>query len=311
MLLQLDEDVENSYGFQFQKQTELANISTIHAIGTELRERTTGSNYYWDCNLRSDVETFIFQYTLEGSGEIQIKGKTQSLPAGCGFFVSVPEVCEYYLPPTSDIWRFIYITLEGSQAKKCWETINNQHGHVFEIPLEMPLIQRLFATYKKVKDGHIGDAYQTANVAFEFLSYCYQHFEKDHTFDVPRVSVEIDMAIEFIKKHHHQGINIADIAEHVGLSKSYLNLRFKEEVGLPPLNYLNKYRIEKSAYLLQHTEKTVKEISFELGFSDPNYFCKAFRKAIGSSPNTFRKDKDAVHSFDFLVTDEHGMIGLE
>jgi len=311
LLLQLDEEIKNSYGFRFQNPPSLAKIATIHAIGTELRLRTNGSTYYWDCSLRPDIETFIFQYTLEGQGEIKLKEKIYRLLPGDAFIISVPEECEYYLPLSSNEWKFIYITLEGEQAKKCWEHINSQHGYVFNIPIERRLVQRLLSTYIKVRDGRISSSYQASSAAFEFLNYCYQHFEIDHATYDPKISPDIAKAVEFIKKNHHLAVNLTEIAEHVELSSTYLNKKFKQEIGLPPLNYLNKYRIEKSAYLLQHTEKTVKDISFELGFSDPNYFCKAFRKAIGVSPNAFRKNQDSSYSYDFLITDQHGIIELD
>lgn len=310
MLFQLDENIKNSYEFRFQNPTELSLISTIHAIGIEPRIQEPGGFYYWDCQLHPDNETFIFQYTLEGVGEIRIKDKTYALPQGYVFMVSVPEDCEYYLPPSSTDWKFIFITLKGSVAKKCWEYINSHHGYVFEIPIEKRIIQRLLKTYIDVKEHRISNAYRASGEAYEFIAYCYQHFDEDHYLNKFKFSNEVTKAIDYIKNHYHLAIEVLDIAEHVGLSKSHFNKKFKQETGHPPLNYLNKYRIEKSAYLLQHTKKTVGEISAESGFADPNYFCKAFRKATGTSPNLFRKGRDESHLSDFLITDQYGVIDL-
>jgi len=309
MFLEIDETNKGAYGFKFQEPTELDKIATIFGIGCE--SRTLKYGYYWDCQLRTDTETFIFQYTLSGRGEIKIKGKTYQLSQRSAFIVTVPEDCEYYLPPSSKEWKFIYITLKGAEAKKCWEYINLHHGYIFEIPIEKMVIQQLLATYSKVREGRITDAYHASNKAYEFLTFCYRHFETDHASSDTKLSQDVASAVNFIKKHYCSAINVLDIAEHVGLSKSYLNKKFKQQMGIPPVNYLNKYRIEEAIYLLQHTMKSVKDVSFELGFSDPNYFCKAFRKATGISPNMFRKNKDSYHSFDFLITDHHGIIELD
>ena len=309
MFSKVDETSKNTYGFKFQEPTILDQIATIRVIGCE--NRTQENRYHWDCQSRIDTETYIFQYTLSGRGEIKIKGETHQLPEGHAFMIAVPENCRYYLPSSSKEWKFIFITLAGAQAKQCWEYINLYHGYIFEIPIEALLIQRLITTYIRVVEGQIIDAYRTSNKAYEFLTYCYHHFENNCTPEVAEMPQDITKAIDFIKENYCNVPNIEDIAEHVGLSKSYLNKKFKAYTDLPPINYLNKYRIEKSLYLLQHTQKSVKEIALELGFSDPNYFCKVFRKTTGISPGIFQKNKAPQGKFDFLITNHHGIIELD
>jgi len=309
MFLRVDETAKNTHGFKFQEPTKLDQIATIRVIGCE--NRTQENQYYWDCRSRIDTETFIFQYTLSGRGEIKVKGEIHQLLEGHAFIVAVPEDCQYYLPPSSNEWKFIFITLAGVQAKQCWEYINFHHGYVFEIPIETMLIQRLITTYIRIVEGQIVDAYRTSNKAYEFLTYCYRHFENCCTPEIAEMPQDITKAIDFIKENYCAVLNIEDIAGHVGRSKSYLNKKFKAYTNLPPINYLNKYRIEKSLYLLQHTQKSVKEIALELGFSDPNYFCKAFRRATGTSPGIFQKTKASQDKFDFLITNHHGIIELD
>ncbi|MCL2559404.1 MAG: AraC family transcriptional regulator [Turicibacter sp.] len=309
MFLKEDQTTYNTYGLRFQEPTMLDQIATIRAIGCE--HRKAEDNYYWDCRTRIDTETFIFQYTFSGCGELEINGTVYSLPENHAFIVAVPEDCHYYIPPSSEEWNFIFITLAGIEAQKCWEYINSQHGYVFEIPIESALIQRLITTYIRVVEGKITDAYRTSNKAYELLTYCYRHFENRSTPEITETPQAIKKAIDFIKENCAAVLNIEDIAEHVGLSKSYLNKKFKAYTSLSPISYLNKYRIEKSLYLLEHTQKTVKEIALEIGFSNPNYFCKVFRKATGISPGMFQKNKGLQDRFDFLVTEYYGTIELD
>ena len=308
MFLKVDESTNNTYGFRFQEPTILEQIATIRVIGCE--RRTQENQYFWDCQSRIDTETFIFQYTLSGRGEIRIKKEAYQLPVGHAFMIAVPEDCQYYLPSSSKEWKFIFITLAGKQAKECWEYINFHHGHIFEFPIESTLIQHLITTYIRVVEGKIIDAYHTSNKAYEFLTCCYQHFENGRTLEVAELPEDITKAINFIKKNYHVVLSVEDIAKHVELSKSYLTKKFSAYTGNSPINYLNKYRVEKSLYLLQHTQKSVKEIALELGFTDPNYFCKVFRKATGMSPGIFQKNK-ASQDFDFLITNHHGIIELD
>jgi len=309
MLPRFDKTSENTYGFDFKNITRIDSIATLRSIGIETRN--TADNYFWDCNSRTDTETFIFQYTLSGCGEVKISDKIHSLPKGYAFVVAVPEDSQYYLPASSDDWKFIFITLSGEEVRNCWEYINSDHGHVFKISQEKRIIQQLIATYIDVQNSQLLDVYRASHKAYEFLTYCYRHFETKVDSEIIKTPPDIKKTLHFIERNFAKPLNIDDISEHTGLSKSHLSRKFKSFTGYSPLNYLNKYRIEKAIYLLQHTPKTIKEISADVGIIDPNYFCKVFRKTTGISPNSLRKTKDSQHNFDFLITDDHGIIDLD
>lgn len=311
MLSQLDASIKSSYGFRFEKLPDISKIATIHAIGVEHRFQAKGSTYYWDCNMRADKKTYIFQYTLSGQGEININGQVHALTKGKAFIVSVPESCEYYLPPTSDDWKFIYITLEGSAAHDCWQHVKENHGYVFDIDQDAPIISRLVTIFNQVKEGLTTNPFHISSKAFEFITFCYRHFENVTLHAGDNISPQVKSAILFIKKYFNTPLSVEEIAAHADLSKSYLNKRFKDEIGMPPLHFLNHYRIEKAAYHLQHTSKPVKEISEDLGFADPNYFCKVFRRITGMATSDFRKNLGVNTDFDFLITDKHGLMDLE
>lgn len=309
MLSKHDPTSKDTYGFDFKNPTKLDYIATIKAVGIELRSQENG--YFWDCRLRDETDVFVFQYTLSGCGEIKINGKTHLLPEQHAFMIKLPENCQYYIPPASDDWKFIFITLAGEEVRKCWEYTTSTHGHVFQIALKKRIIQQIFAIYNDVENGQLLDIYQVSQKAYEFLISCYRHFETrvDSVFVNPPHDVE--MALHYIKENFTEPINIDDISLHTGVSKSHLSRKFKTHTGYSLLNYVNKYRIEQAIYLLQHTRKTIKEISIDVGFIDPNYFCKVFRKTTGVSPNSTRKKKITQQGLDFLITDQHGVIDLE
>jgi len=309
MLSKHDPTSKDTYGFDFKNPTKLDYIATIKAVGIEQRSQENG--YFWDCRLREETNVFVFQYTLSGCGEIRINGKTHLLPEQHAFMIQIPENCQYYIPSSSNDWKFIFITLSGEEVKNCWNYINSTHGHVFQIALKKRIIQQLVATYTDVQNGQLLDIYQVSQKAYEFLSLCYRHFETRIDSLLLSTPPDVEKALHFIKENFTNNLNVDDISEQTGLSKSHLTRKFKNFTGYSPLNYLNKYRIEQASYLLQHTQKTVKEISADVGFTDSNYFCKAFRKMKGMSPNSLRKTKDSQQNLGFLITESHGIIDLD
>jgi transcriptional regulator GlxA family with amidase domain len=80
-----------------------------------------------------------------------------------------------------------------------------------------------------------------------------------------------------------------EIAEAVGVSGSYLNRLFKQELGLSPWDYLNRFRVGQAKELFRQTHGSVKSISGQVGFKDPKYFSRVFRKLTGLSPSEFRE----------------------
>ena len=94
---------------------------------------------------------------------------------------------------------------------------------------------------------------------------------------------------EYIRSHFDQGLTLEEIAESVYLSPYYISRIFKEEQGITVMDYLTKVRIEEAKKLLRNPRYNIDEISGKLGYSDPSYFSKVFRRYEGLSPSQFRQ----------------------
>jgi AraC-like DNA-binding protein len=98
-------------------------------------------------------------------------------------------------------------------------------------------------------------------------------------------------ALEFIDNNLDKQITLEEIANQCYLSPVYFSNLFYEKLGIRPTQYINQKRIQKIQTLLVCTNKSIKEISEECGFKDTNYFCRIFKKYIGTSPAKYRKEK--------------------
>ena len=75
----------------------------------------------------------------------------------------------------------------------------------------------------------------------------------------------------------------------MNLSPYYFSKLFKEETGENFIEYLTKLRIQKAKELLVDKEKSMKEICGQVGYSDPNYFSRIFKKSVGVTPTEYRE----------------------
>lgn len=86
--------------------------------------------------------------------------------------------------------------------------------------------------------------------------------------------------------------NIGDMAAAAAVSRSVLQRKLKQDMGVTPLELLNEARMKRASQLLLLSEKTVSEVAYACGFTDPKYFSRCFKQSTGNSPTEFK----AVHS---------------
>ncbi|MFT5526524.1 MAG: AraC family transcriptional regulator of arabinose operon [Pirellulaceae bacterium] len=94
--------------------------------------------------------------------------------------------------------------------------------------------------------------------------------------------------LNFIAAHSSEPLTIAALAKRAHLSESRLAHLFSRQVGVTPGTFLLEQRIEKSRQLLEWTEHGIAEVAKRVGFDDPFYFSRRFRRTVGMSPRQYR-----------------------
>lgn len=87
----------------------------------------------------------------------------------------------------------------------------------------------------------------------------------------------------------NSAFSIPQLAEAVNMSRTQLYRKMKAITGKTPSQYIRSVRLKRGYELLQHTDKNISEIAFEVGFDDPNYFSRTFQKEYDQRPSDFRK----------------------
>ncbi len=92
----------------------------------------------------------------------------------------------------------------------------------------------------------------------------------------------------FIKENIETELELERVANNFGLSVYYFSRTFKEVTGINFSEYVNKCRIDIAKELLSNGELSIKEVCYKVGYNDPNYFSKVFKKYEGISPVNFK-----------------------
>lgn len=99
---------------------------------------------------------------------------------------------------------------------------------------------------------------------------------------------EVEKVLAYIQQYYGQKILTSDLASIVGMSGSNFNRTFKKTLGITPMEYLIKIRIEKSKKLLK-SDISITEISLSCGFSSTSHFSTSFSKHNGMTPSEYRE----------------------
>lgn len=99
----------------------------------------------------------------------------------------------------------------------------------------------------------------------------------------------IAMAQNWLARYIANPLNIPELAKQSGLSERSFHRRFRQVTGMPPLQYLQKLRIELAQDLLQNSNLSIVEIGLQCGYSDASYFCRLFKQHSSASPGEYRR----------------------
>ncbi|GGG78709.1 AraC family transcriptional regulator [Paenibacillus radicis (ex Gao et al. 2016)] len=110
----------------------------------------------------------------------------------------------------------------------------------------------------------------------------------------------IEIVIQYIKENSSQKLNLDRLADVSNFSKYHFTRIFTSIVGVTPVAFLNRERLQKAVYLLTETNKTILDISIQCGFESVSTFNAVFKKHYGKTPgvvrNRIRKDSN-ISSF--------------
>lgn len=132
-----------------------------------------------------------------------------------------------------------------------------------------------------------------------FSNLCQYYRDMEFSAEIQRnrrQEMIVETAMNHIYRHYSENIRVSDIATKCYVSDSHLCRVFKEVTGKTPVTYLLEFRINKATILLENSDLPVADIGDQVGFSNPSYFCRCFRRLKGMTPYEFRRiNRDKIH----------------
>ena len=118
-----------------------------------------------------------------------------------------------------------------------------------------------------------------------YLARCYGRSKNPDS----RALLRLAEAISYLETHIEEPIDLDKISKTAHMSKRSFIRAFRAAMGSSPIAYLIQLRINRAADMLRHGDQSITDIAFDVGFSESNYFTRQFRKLLGVSPRTYRR----------------------
>ena len=168
----------------------------------------------------------------------------------------------------------------------------------YEIPLDAPVFYSgVSAIYAYLFKEMINEL-QTCRTGYEELLTMYlrqililvQRTRQEHRPSIStHIQEEMEYARRYFNEHYSKQISIEDYAESRNMSVSWFQRNFKQIVNHSPMQYILTIRMNNATSLLESTDYSMAEISTIVGYDNPLYFSRLFKKQKGVSPSEYRK----------------------
>ena len=239
-------------------------------------------------------------YIVSGKGHFYFHGEDRVVYAGRMVLIQ-PRQEQHYEYFGEDKPEVYWVHFTGSDVKNILRSYN--------IPMDDPIFYSgASSTYSYLFKEMIHEL-QNCKTGYEDLltMYLRQIFllvQRTRQEERPTVSTYIQEEMEFARRyfneHYNEPISIQEYAESRNMSVCYFQRNFKQIVKHTPMQYLLTIRVNNAASLLETTDYSMAEIAAIVGYEDPLYFSRLFRKIKGVSPRDYRnlvKDgaKESTH----------------
>lgn len=248
---------------------------------------------------------YLIHFIKAGKGGLHLRKMVYTVPAGSCFLI-YPHQIAYYEADAAEPWEYYWLGFCGFNAEKVLKAIGFSHNK-FILPFKSGKIydkiaQIIEAGFEHQADDianylHLGGLVREIlywlladTRSFKGTAHIESREDTSGVFGKGNYGDQyVNIVSKIIQTSYPQSIRVDKIAEKLSINRSYLSSIFKKYTGKSIKQYLTSYRIEQSLVLLRSQRRPIADIANSVGFDDPLYFSRVFKKQMNCSPSEYRK----------------------
>ena len=228
---------------------------------------------------------YLIHYVASGAGMYACAGKSHPISTG-DLFLIFPSQVVSYTADQKDPWEYYWVGFQGTEAKRMINLAGfRRDSPVLRMPEGSDIRSFLLRIYESRGNTPSADA--------AMIGYLYLFLGRLMQENGPRrsdygVREYMGQAVRFIQYNYAGDIGVSEIAAYAGISRSQLYRAFVSFFNLSPNEFLQKYRVNEACSLLRSGRFTVTEVAGSVGYADPLYFSRVFKKVKGLTPTEYQ-----------------------
>lgn len=226
---------------------------------------------------------YLIHYVTRGKGRLSMNDTCYVIEKDTMFLIR-PGITCVYQADKDDPWEYCWICIDGYDV----ENMLNNSGFDKVNPL---FFDKSNGEVRNAMLNFIFYFSKYKNNEYMLLSRLYNIFGhmKIQMKKQQAKSIHVEKAIDYIYENYYKSITIIDIANYLGIDRTYLYRLFKEEYNMSPQKYLLNFRLKAAMNKLEGGNMSIAEIAYSCGFSDSSAFCHQFKKVYKDTPLNYRK----------------------
>ncbi|SEN50383.1 AraC-type DNA-binding protein [Amphibacillus marinus] len=278
--------VKKQHGFLNEKHIVLPNhgeYPELAIVISEIGYYQKAEHHYRERH--TGAAEFILIYSMDGLGYIHLNNGS-ALKVKAGQLYCIPKTTSHrYYADTTNPWSIL------------WMHFNCTHDQAVALPLSDQPISFPIEKQRTIQNHftellHMCERYphqHLQRVVSPFLFFIFaevaylperEEHGQDHHF--------LAKAIQYMNIHLASPLSLEEIAAALGVSASYLSQVFKQQLNQSPMAYLTELKMERACKFLRMEQLKIYQVAAKVGFQDPYYFSRVFKKVIGLSPKMFQ-----------------------
>ncbi len=278
------------------KQTTYKNIAGFRCLRNITKQ--TNDLYLVHCGQQQCPPGYTYNhkipneyhlhFVLNGKGVLIINDITYHIKKNEIFLIPKGVKIQYFADE-KEPWEYVWVTFDGVMAENYLNHAHLDAEHpvitsTLSTATYVPFVRSILDTNKLTYANEI----RRVGYLYEILSTLIEAQNTENVkYDYPSETY-VDYALQYIKTNYRD-IKVNDIANYIGINRSYLTAIFKKKLDVSPQKYLVSYRLQKAAKLLKSTDMSIADIATEVGYVDSISFSKMFKQEYDMSPKMYRE----------------------
>lgn len=187
-------------------------------------------------------------------------------------------------------WTIYWVHLDGHLAEQF--TLMLHANENAELIFDVPNLPEVLSEFEQLLAcRHATYQFNNFVLASNILRKLFSYFIAQNQLPLSNESNQINLQIidGYLEENINKQISLEQMAEVSGLSKFHFAKKFQKQTGVSPVRYFLESKIKHACELIDRTQLTIKEVSSRLGYDDPYYFSRLFKKIMGLSPKQYRQ----------------------